>query len=88
MATVCCLLLPAWFLHASKGGACEVRRETLPQIKFAGMMQYDGELKLPKDYLVPPPKISHTTGEYLAKNGVRTFACSESQKIGHVTFFW
>ena len=58
------------------------------QIKFAGMMQYDGELKLPKEYLVPPPQISHTTGEYLAKNGVSTFACSESQKIGHVTFFW
>lgn len=58
------------------------------QIKFAGMMQYDGELKLPKEYLVPPPKISHVTGEYLAKNGVSTFACSESQKIGHVTFFW
>ena len=52
------------------------------------MMQYDGELKLPKDYLVPPPRISHTTGEYLANNGVSTFACSESQKIGHVTFFW
>ena len=58
------------------------------QIKFAGMMQYDGELKLPKEYLVPPPQISHTTGEYLAKSGVSTFACSESQKIGHVTFFW
>jgi 2,3-bisphosphoglycerate-independent phosphoglycerate mutase len=52
------------------------------------MMQYDGELKLPKEYLVPPPQISHTTGEYLARNGVSTFACSESQKIGHVTFFW
>lgn len=60
----------------------------LVQIKLAGIMQYDGELKLPKEYLVPPPKISHTTGEYLAKNGVSTFACSESQKIGHVTFFW
>jgi 2,3-bisphosphoglycerate-independent phosphoglycerate mutase len=52
------------------------------------MMQYDGELKLPKYYLVPPPSISHTTGEYLAKSGVSTYACSESQKIGHVTFFW
>ena len=58
------------------------------QVCFAGMMQYDGELKLPKYYLVPPPSISHTTGEYLAKSGVSTYACSESQKIGHVTFFW
>lgn len=59
-----------------------------PQVKFAGMMQYDGELKLPGHFLVPPPSIHQTTGEYLAKNGVSTFACSESQKIGHVTFFW
>ena len=55
---------------------------------FAGMMQYDGELQLPKHFLVPPPNIQHTTGEYLAREGVTTFACSESQKIGHVTFFW
>lgn len=72
----------------SRAAACILMCESFLQIKFAGMMQYDGELKLPKDYLVPPPKISHTTGEYLAKNGVSTFACSESQKIGHVTFFW
>ena len=58
------------------------------QVRFAGIMQYDGELKLPKYFLVPPPSISHTSGEYLAKSGVSTYACSESQKIGHVTFFW
>jgi 2,3-bisphosphoglycerate-independent phosphoglycerate mutase len=51
-------------------------------------MQYDGDLKLPSKYLVPPPAISRTSGEYLAKNGLRTFACSETQKFGHVTFFW
>jgi len=28
------------------------------------------------------------SGEYLAKNGIATFACSETQKFGHVTFFW
>lgn len=28
------------------------------------------------------------SGEYLAKNGISTFACSETQKFGHVTFFW
>ena len=39
---------------------------TPPQVRFAGMMQYDGELKLPKYFLVPPPSISHTTGQYLA----------------------
>ena len=52
------------------------------------MMQYDGDLKLPANFLVPPPAINHVSGQYLAANGVSTFACSETQKFGHVTFFW
>jgi 2,3-bisphosphoglycerate-independent phosphoglycerate mutase len=64
-------------------------RERLPaNLKFVGMMQYDGDLKLPANYLVPPPEIMKTSGEYLVKNGISTFACSETQKFGHVTFFW
>ena len=51
-------------------------------------MQYDGDLKLPGNYLVPPPEISRVSGRYLCASGVRTFACSETQKFGHVTFFW
>lgn len=61
-------------------------RRVLPvpgQVRFAGLMQYDGEEKLPKHFLVPPPDIERTTGEYLARGcGVPTYACSESQKIG------
>lgn len=61
----------------------------LPQdLKFVGMMQYDGDLLLPANYLVPPPEIHKTSGEYLVHNGISTFACSETQKFGHVTFFW
>lgn len=63
-------------------------RVRVPKIKYAGMLQYDGELKLPSKYLVDPPLIERTSGEYLVKNGVRTFACSETVKFGHVTFFW
>lgn len=64
-------------------------RERVPKdLKFVGMMQYDGDLLLPKTFLVPPPEINGVSGEYLAKNGVSTFACSETQKFGHVTFFW
>lgn len=59
-----------------------------PKIKYAGMLQYDGELQLPKHYLVDPPEIERTSGEYLVHNGIRTFACSETVKFGHVTFFW
>jgi bisphosphoglycerate-independent phosphoglycerate mutase (AlkP superfamily) len=60
----------------------------LQDLKFVGMMQYDGDLLLPKNFLVPPPEISGTSGEYLVHNGISTFACSETQKFGHVTFFW
>ena len=63
-------------------------RVRFPKTKFVGLMQYDGDLKLPANYLVPPPLIERTSGEWLAKNGLKTFACSETQKFGHVTFFW
>ncbi|XP_043706082.1 2,3-bisphosphoglycerate-independent phosphoglycerate mutase-like isoform X1 [Telopea speciosissima] len=63
-------------------------RVRFPKIHYAGMLQYDGELKLPRLYLVSPPEIERTSGEYLVHNGVRTFACSETVKFGHVTFFW
>ncbi|KAH6756925.1 Phosphoglycerate mutase [Perilla frutescens var. hirtella] len=63
-------------------------RVRFPKIRYAGMLQYDGELKLPNKYLVSPPEIDRTSGEYLVNNGVRTFACSETVKFGHVTFFW
>lgn len=61
---------------------------SLQNLKFVGMMQYDGDLKLPANFLVPPPEIQHVSGQYLVKNGISTFACSETQKFGHVTFFW
>lgn len=48
------------------------------------MMQYDGDLKLPARFLVPPPAISGVSGELLAQQGITTFACSETQKFGHV----
>ncbi|KZV16623.1 2,3-bisphosphoglycerate-independent phosphoglycerate mutase [Dorcoceras hygrometricum] len=63
-------------------------RVRFPKIRYAGMLQYDGELKLPNRYLVSPPEIERTSGEYLVNNGIRTFACSETVKFGHVTFFW
>ncbi|GAB4815974.1 hypothetical protein N2152v2_003020 [Parachlorella kessleri] len=63
-------------------------RKRWPKVRFAGLMQYDGDLKLPTNFLVPPPAISGVSGEFLAKNGLKTFVCSETQKFGHVTFFW
>ena len=63
-------------------------RGPLPAVTYAGMMQYDGDLKLPKRFLVVPPAIDRTLGEYLARAGVTQYAISETQKYGHVTYFW
>jgi 2,3-bisphosphoglycerate-independent phosphoglycerate mutase len=52
------------------------------------MMEYDGDMHVPKRYLVSPPAIDRTMGEYLAATGVRTLAISETQKYGHVTYFF
>ena len=57
-------------------------------VKFAGMLQYDGDLNIPEKYLVQPPVISNTLTEVLVKAGIREFAVSETQKYGHVTYFW
>ena len=57
-------------------------------VKFAGMLQYDGDLNIPENYLVQPPVIKNTLTEVLCQAGIREFACSETQKYGHVTYFW
>jgi 2,3-bisphosphoglycerate-independent phosphoglycerate mutase len=59
-----------------------------PTVCYAGMMEYDGDTHVPKRYLVSPPAIDRTMGEYLAASGVRTLAISETQKYGHVTYFF
>ena len=66
----------------------EFDRERFPKVLYAGMMQYDGDLQLPKNYLVNPPRIAETVSEYLCQAGVKSFALSETQKFGHVTYFW
>lgn len=63
-------------------------RQRRPDVLFVGMMQYDGDLGLPSNYLVSPPSISGTMGERLTKAGVKQLAVSETQKYGHVTYFW
>ena len=63
-------------------------REYRPDVIYAGMLEYDGDLKIPKKYLVSPPEIKHTLSEYLVAAGVRQYAVSETQKYGHVTYFW
>jgi 2,3-bisphosphoglycerate-independent phosphoglycerate mutase len=63
-------------------------RVRTPKVTYAGMLQYDGDLKLPARFLVDPPAIKNTSGEWFSRSGISQFACSETQKFGHVTYFW
>jgi 2,3-bisphosphoglycerate-independent phosphoglycerate mutase len=63
-------------------------RGARPDVFFVGMMQYDGDAGIPEHSLVRPSKISGTMGERLADAGVKQLAVSETQKFGHVTYFW
>ena len=66
----------------------QIKREKYPHVCYAGMLEYDGDLHIPHKYLVDPPKITHTLSEFLVKKSVKSFAISETQKYGHVTYFW
>jgi len=66
----------------------EFDRGPKPNVVYAGMMQYDGDLQAPEKYLVSPPAIDRTMSEYLSSAGVKQLAISETQKFGHVTYFF
>jgi 2,3-bisphosphoglycerate-independent phosphoglycerate mutase len=59
-----------------------------PRVEYAGMMEYDGDAHIPRQYIVEPPSIERTMGEYLVASKVRLLAISETQKYGHVTYFF
>ena len=63
-------------------------RVRVPNVVYAGMLEYDGDLHIPSRYLVNPPEITNTMGEYLSDTGISQLAISETQKYGHVTYFW
>ncbi len=63
-------------------------KEKKPQINYWGITQYDGDENIPPNYLVSPPLIKNTLGEHLCSLGLKQFACSETQKFGHVSYFW
>ena len=75
---------------AFEGGADfdKFDRVRVPNVVYAGMLEYDGDLHIPSKYLVNPPEITNTLGEYLTNTGVSQLAISETQKYGHVTYFW
>ncbi len=66
----------------------EFDRGEIPDVRFAGIMEYDPDQKIPSRFLVEPPAIDSVLGEYLAASGVNQLAVSETQKYGHVTYFF
>ncbi len=66
----------------------EFERQRVPDVFYAGIMEYDCDAHIPPDYLVEPPAIDHTLSEYLCAAGITSYAVSETQKFGHVTYFW
>ncbi len=63
-------------------------RGNYENVKFAGMLEYDGDAHIPGRYLVEPPSIENTLTELLVSHGINEYALSETQKYGHVTYFW
>jgi 2,3-bisphosphoglycerate-independent phosphoglycerate mutase len=59
-----------------------------PEVLFAGITLYDSDLGVPAKHLVQFEQLQETLSEFLASTGVREFACAETQKFGHVTYFW
>ncbi len=73
---------------APEGAFDKFDRVRVPKVVFAGMLEYDGDLHIPSKYLVSPPEITNTMSEYMANTGIPVLAISETQKYGHVTYFW
>ena len=66
----------------------EFNRVRFPKVMYAGMMEYDGDLHIPHKFLVNPPLITDTFPELLCKEKIRQLSISETQKFGHVTYFF
>ncbi|HUU78249.1 MAG TPA: 2,3-bisphosphoglycerate-independent phosphoglycerate mutase [candidate division Zixibacteria bacterium] len=63
-------------------------RKYFPKVDYAGLMQYDGDKLIPKQYLVYPPTIKNILSDYCCANSIPSFAIAETHKFGHVTYFW
>jgi len=63
-------------------------RGTMPKVKYAGLLEYDSDAKIPPEFLVSPPSIKNVSGQLLCDAGVKSYAIAETHKYGHVTYFW
>jgi len=63
-------------------------RKRYPDVFYAGMLEYDDEEHIPKNFLVEPPHIENPVSHYMCAAGITSYAISETQKFGHMTYFW
>jgi 2,3-bisphosphoglycerate-independent phosphoglycerate mutase len=66
----------------------EFDRVRVPAVHFAGMALYDGDTNTPSSYLVEPESVDTTVSEIIATAGITQWAGAETQKFGHITYFW
>jgi 2,3-bisphosphoglycerate-independent phosphoglycerate mutase len=63
-------------------------RGRVPKCDYYGMLIYDNDVGIPKKSLCPNPSIKNVLSEFMIQNDVPMYAISETQKFGHMTFFW
>ncbi|TEW53543.1 2,3-bisphosphoglycerate-independent phosphoglycerate mutase [Psychromonas sp. RZ22] len=61
-------------------------RAVTPKIHFVTLTEYAAAIKAPAAY--PSEDLTHTLGEWLAKNEKTQLRISETEKYAHVTFFF
>jgi 2,3-bisphosphoglycerate-independent phosphoglycerate mutase len=66
----------------------EFGRKCYPNVNYYGLLVYDENLGIPKNFFIGPPKIDVTIVDYMNANNISQFAISETHKIGHLTYFW
>ena len=59
-----------------------------PDLMVVGMTLYDGDRSIPATYLVVPSRVDRTVSESIAAAGLQQAAVAETQKFGHITYFW
>lgn len=60
----------------------------LPDIYFAGLTEYNSDMHIPKNILVPPVQIQDPLNVFLGQNKISQMAISETVKFGHITYYF
>ncbi|MEJ2250181.1 MAG: 2,3-bisphosphoglycerate-independent phosphoglycerate mutase [Candidatus Lokiarchaeota archaeon] len=59
-----------------------------PKVIYYGLLQYDENMDLPRNYFITPPEVDDPISKYLCAEKVHQFAIAETHKFGHITYFW